>query len=51
MHPGFGFNRAGRSNERLPGYLATEDSLALSRRTPAAENIDLNRFEIKEGEE
>ena len=51
MDPGFGFNRAGGSNKRLPGHLATEDALALGRRTPATENVDLDRFEIEEGEE
>jgi hypothetical protein len=42
---------AAGSHQRLAGDEAPEDPLALFVRTPSAENIDLDRFEVEEGDE
>jgi len=50
MHAGLWFYRARRSDERLTGDLATEDSLLFRRGTDSAEHIDFDGLEIKESE-
>ena len=44
-------DRAGRGDERLAGDLAAEDPLAVLVRRAAAEDVDLDRLEVEQGDE
>jgi hypothetical protein len=46
-----GIDRAGGGDEGLPGDLAAEDALALLVGTHAPEEVDLDGFEVEEGDE
>jgi hypothetical protein len=41
----------GSRHQRLAGYLSAEDSLAVLLRRSAAKDVDLDDFEVEEGDE
>ena len=51
MHPSFGLHRSRRRHESLTRNLSAEHSLLLRRRADAPKDVDLDGFEIEEGEE